>query len=151
MNQPPTPHSSELLSIPGKSSLLSTLTLPPQAPVSVPVVETETSTPQQERKTFKVPPPTDILSRLQAFLPQLQQANEELTTKDTAALDIEQVEEDEPYIEMNLGLGVYEEKQQSTAADSDSGSGSGSDGDGDNDIIMCTAKSVAKPTIEFVE
>ncbi|KAL9559582.1 hypothetical protein PS6_000677 [Mucor atramentarius] len=53
-----------------------------------------------------------VLSRVQAFLPQLKNANEQLEKADPSKLDIENVdEEDGQYIEMNLGLGVYEEKK----------------------------------------
>lgn len=42
-----------------------------------------------------------VLSRVQAFLPQIQQANQQLLTKDTSDLNIENVNEDEgQYIEM---------------------------------------------------
>ncbi|CEP19646.1 hypothetical protein [Parasitella parasitica] len=53
-----------------------------------------------------------ILSRVQAFLPQLKNANEQLENKNLSELNIENVDnEDGQYIEMNLGLGVYEEKK----------------------------------------
>ncbi|KAI9486698.1 MAG: hypothetical protein EXX96DRAFT_534924 [Benjaminiella poitrasii] len=62
----------------------------------------------------------DILSRVQAFLPQLKAANEELEKLDPSKRDIENVdEEDEQYIEMNLGLGVYDLKK-ADQEDSDS-------------------------------
>ncbi|KAI8076455.1 uncharacterized protein B0P05DRAFT_545925 [Gilbertella persicaria] len=57
--------------------------------------------------------PSDILSRVQAFLPQLKQANEQLKAADPSKLDIENVNEEGQYIEMNLGLGVFEEKHDS--------------------------------------
>ncbi|CAO0794613.1 unnamed protein product [Mucor circinelloides] len=64
-----------------------------------------------DKKTFPVGQ-SDILSRVQAFLPQLKNANEQLEKADPSKLDIENVdEEDGQYIEMNLGLGVYEEKK----------------------------------------
>ncbi|KAI8973571.1 hypothetical protein BDF20DRAFT_659550 [Mycotypha africana] len=61
---------------------------------------------------------SDILSKVQAFLPQLKKANEELEQKDLSKLDIESVDEDGQYIEMNLGLGVYDMKN-SEQSDSD--------------------------------
>ncbi|OAD81395.1 hypothetical protein PHYBLDRAFT_103513, partial [Phycomyces blakesleeanus NRRL 1555(-)] len=72
-----------------------------------------------ERKTFKIAPPTDIMSRLQAFLPQIQAANASLQNMKPEDLDIEQVEEDEQYIEMNLGLGVYEHKREVSDSEDD--------------------------------
>ncbi|GAA5801694.1 hypothetical protein EDC94DRAFT_611184 [Helicostylum pulchrum] len=76
----------------------------------------------ESKKTFPVGPPSDILSRVQAFLPQLKSANEQLKAADPKKLDIENVdEESEQYIEMNLGLGVYEQKVpgQSDSEDSE--------------------------------
>ncbi|KAF2723649.1 hypothetical protein K431DRAFT_301550 [Polychaeton citri CBS 116435] len=49
----------------------------------------------------------DLKSRLAAFLPQMQKANAQL---DKNAQNIEDVEDDEPHIEMDLGLGVLEEE-----------------------------------------
>lgn len=53
-----------------------------------------------EKETCKITK-TLVLSRVQAFLPQMQQANQSLERADPAALDIENVDEDEEqYIEM---------------------------------------------------
>jgi hypothetical protein len=52
----------------------------------------------------------DLQARLKSFLPQLQQANNELAAKG-AGLSMEDVEDDEEHIEMNLGLGVLESKK----------------------------------------
>ncbi|KAL9555641.1 hypothetical protein MBANPS3_002263 [Mucor bainieri] len=76
----------------------------------------------ESKRTFPVGQ-SDILSRVQAFLPQLKNANEQLEKADPSKLDIENVDEEEgQYIEMNLGLGVYEEKKpgQSDSEDEDS-------------------------------
>ncbi|KAJ3338989.1 hypothetical protein HDU93_008812 [Gonapodya sp. JEL0774] len=65
-------------------------------------------------KTERIAPPTSLLGRLDAFLPQLALANEkllsELSSDPTAAerFDIEQFKGDGPYVEMNLGLGVFD-------------------------------------------
>ncbi|CEG65356.1 hypothetical protein RMATCC62417_02158 [Rhizopus microsporus] len=62
----------------------------------------------------------DVLSRVQAFLPQIQQANQQLLTKDTSELNIENVNEDEgQYIEMNLGLGVYDLTNKGDGSDNE--------------------------------
>ncbi|KIW60085.1 hypothetical protein PV05_00330 [Exophiala xenobiotica] len=55
----------------------------------------------------------DLRSRLQAFLPQLQRANAELeASEDVPARRIDHVDDDEEhYIEMNLGLGVLSERK----------------------------------------
>lgn len=68
----------------------------------------------KKRPTFILPPSDstdDLLSRLNAFLPQLSAANALLTCEETVkSLNIENVGENEDkYIEMNLGLGVLEE------------------------------------------
>ena len=53
---------------------------------------------------------------MKAFLPQLEQANNLLGDN----VDIEDVDEDGEYIEMNLGLGVLEEKTSTDSEESDS-------------------------------
>ncbi|KAJ3718629.1 hypothetical protein DFJ43DRAFT_754957 [Lentinula guzmanii] len=64
----------------------------------------------EERKTWAVDPPSELLSRVQAFLPQIEASNTILTQRaetDPQSVDMEQLEDDsERYIEMNLGLGV---------------------------------------------
>ncbi|EUC29203.1 hypothetical protein COCCADRAFT_40388 [Bipolaris zeicola 26-R-13] len=64
----------------------------------------------------------DIRGFLKDFLPRLKAANEELEAQKRAGtlrrLDAEDQEEGEPYIEMDLGLGVLEEKDPN-AAESD--------------------------------
>jgi hypothetical protein len=48
-----------------------------------------------------------VLSRVQAFLPQLKSANEQLETVDPSKLDIENVEEEEgQYIEMVIYISI---------------------------------------------
>ncbi|KAJ2558260.1 hypothetical protein EV175_000876 [Coemansia sp. RSA 1933] len=68
------------------------------------------------RKTFRVEPPSALLSRLQAFLPQIAEANKKLEddmTEDPSKLDIENVEDStSQYIEMDLGLGVFDMKSK---------------------------------------
>lgn len=53
---------------------------------------------------------SDLASRLKAFLPQMQQANSELSEKG-AGLSMEDVADGEEHIEMDLGLGVLEQKK----------------------------------------
>ncbi|CAO3637684.1 unnamed protein product [Mucor hiemalis] len=101
-----------------------------------------------DRKTFTVGPSSDILSRVQAFLPQLQKANEQLETANPKTLDIENVEEEDgQYIEMNLGLGVYEEKKpgQSDSEEDDS------DDDDEKLILPNKVDKSNKPSIEMME
>ncbi|EXJ78650.1 hypothetical protein A1O1_09051 [Capronia coronata CBS 617.96] len=65
-------------------------------------------------------PPSDLKSRLQNFLPQLQKANKDLETSSASDMTvlmerrIDYVPDDaEQYIEMNLGLGVLTEQKPS--------------------------------------
>ncbi|KAK0501715.1 hypothetical protein EDD18DRAFT_1034473, partial [Armillaria luteobubalina] len=68
-----------------------------------------------ERRTFAVDPPSELLSRVQAFLPQIEASNAILTQRvelDPKSVDIEHItEEMDQYIEMNLGLGVFEHRK----------------------------------------
>ncbi|KAM5543866.1 hypothetical protein V8D89_002483 [Ganoderma adspersum] len=65
-----------------------------------------------DRSTFSVAPPLELLSRVQAFLPELAASNADLlrrANEDPNSVDIENVDDDQAqYIEMNLGLGVFE-------------------------------------------
>jgi Domain of unknown function (DUF4598) len=86
--------------------------------------------------------PTALKSRLASFIPQLQQANAELETDpEISDKRIDNVADDEQYIEMTLGLGVLKSKQtaddtkgvkMTVSEDSDSsdeGSSSASEGE----------------------
>ncbi|CAA9959744.1 hypothetical protein PTMSG1_03152 [Pyrenophora teres f. maculata] len=81
----------------------------------------------------------DIRDFLKDFLPQLKAANEELEAQKKAgtlkSLDAGPEEEGEPYIEMNLGLGVLEEKDPNANSDSDSGSDTEDGDDMDKDVM----------------
>ncbi|KAI8819395.1 uncharacterized protein EV422DRAFT_534571 [Fimicolochytrium jonesii] len=68
-------------------------------------------------KTFRPEPPSELMSRVAAFLPQLSAANTSLLAQLSQNpearenVDIEGVDEDdEQYIEMNLGVGVFDTK-----------------------------------------
>ncbi|KAJ3993084.1 hypothetical protein F5050DRAFT_1904977 [Lentinula boryana] len=75
----------------------------------------------EERKTWAVDPPSELLSRVQAFLPQIEASNTILTQRaetDPQSVDMEQLEDDsELYIEMNLGLGVFDMEPQGQSAE----------------------------------
>ncbi|CAO3677534.1 unnamed protein product [Rhizopus stolonifer] len=104
-----------------------------------------------ENKTFKFSTSSDILSRVQAFLPQIQQANEKLQNEDTSKLNIEDVDENaEQYIEMNLGLGVYDTKKDEKDEDEDEDD---SDSEKEETIKLSSdlPNSNQKPIIEFME
>ncbi|KAF7783858.1 hypothetical protein Agabi119p4_23 [Agaricus bisporus var. burnettii] len=98
---------------------------------------------------FDVNPPAELLSRVQAFLPQIQASNEALTQrmqKDPDSVNIEHVSEHmDQYIQMNLGLGVFEDRSkkshdaqdteaQDTEMSSASSSLSSEDADNDSDL-----------------
>ncbi|TBU28195.1 hypothetical protein BD311DRAFT_758991 [Dichomitus squalens] len=72
-----------------------------------------------DRSTFPDAPPLELLSRVQAFLPELAASNAELLRRakeDPDSVDIEKFSEDQAqYIEMNLGLGVFESRGQAPA------------------------------------
>ncbi|KAF8808670.1 hypothetical protein BYT27DRAFT_7137134 [Phlegmacium glaucopus] len=72
-----------------------------------------------DRTTFDVKPPTDLLSRVQAFLPQLEASNAVLAQRareDPNSIDIEHIPEGmDQYIEMNLGLGIFEDRSHKSA------------------------------------
>ncbi|KAH0589961.1 hypothetical protein J132_06373 [Termitomyces sp. J132] len=59
-------------------------------------------------KPHFIPPPNDLLSRVQAFLPALEASNALLSSQDPTRIDIEHIDAAGPYIEMNLGLGLFD-------------------------------------------
>ncbi|KAG0070206.1 hypothetical protein BGZ89_001185 [Linnemannia elongata] len=100
--------SNPLLDLSSKDELISSLLTGNKS--SVPK-----GTPAGERKTFKVDK-SDLLSRLEDFLPKIKEANAQLDQQlkaDPKAVDIENVDEEsgEQYIEMDLGLGVFDLKK----------------------------------------
>ncbi|TFY78901.1 hypothetical protein EWM64_g5115 [Hericium alpestre] len=113
------------------------------------------------RETFPVPP-SHLLERVQAFLPEMEASNAQLLRQDPEAVDIENLGEDEEqYIEMNLGLGVFEQrKERNTTGSEDEGSESESDSsddtsttsdsasgssDSEDDLILAITKTI-RPT-----
>ncbi|KAI0066735.1 hypothetical protein BV25DRAFT_1912773 [Artomyces pyxidatus] len=98
--------------------ILESLNAPGDAPPQPPSLKFDFG----NRETFVVPPPTE--PRLQAFLPELEASNAQLLQRDPSSIDIEHIEDDdEQYIQMDLGLGVFEERRSAE---------SGSDGDSDS-------------------
>ncbi|KAF8875160.1 hypothetical protein BD779DRAFT_1564154 [Infundibulicybe gibba] len=98
-----------------------------------------------DRTTYAVPPSTELLSRVQAFLPQMEASNNLLAQRvqvDPKEVDIENVNEGVGhYIEMNLGLGVFEDRAHSAAPNSQdtemstsSSDTSESDSESDSDV-----------------
>jgi len=107
--------------------------------------------PTQRSKPHPVPP-SELLSRVQAFLPEFEASNEILAQRvqnDPSSVDIERVEDDaEEYIEMNLGLGVFEQRgarpeggsedESMSSSSSSSSSGSGDESsDSESDDSGC--------------
>ncbi|KAI9202973.1 uncharacterized protein BJ171DRAFT_157461 [Polychytrium aggregatum] len=67
--------------------------------------------PQEPPKTFRSTGPSDLLSRVGQFLPQIQAANVELSARiqQGESVDIEQIAaKGARYIQMDLGLGVFD-------------------------------------------
>ena len=60
-----------------------------------------------------------LADRLKAFLPQMAEANSKLAESGENEYSMEVVGEDEPHIEMDLGLGVLEETKGDGASESD--------------------------------
>ncbi|KAI1319931.1 hypothetical protein EDD11_002606 [Mortierella claussenii] len=103
-----------LLDLSSKDELISNL-LSGSKPAATPK-----DTPAGERKTFKVK--SDLVARLEDFLPKIKEANAQLDQQlkmDPKAVDIENVDEQsgEQYIEMDLGLGVFDLKKDVTEED----------------------------------
>ncbi|KIY49948.1 hypothetical protein FISHEDRAFT_72177 [Fistulina hepatica ATCC 64428] len=70
-----------------------------------------------------LPPSSEVLARAQAFLPQMKAQNDLLVQKNPDDLNIEHIEDvAAPYIEMDLGLGVYTMRRQGDQDDSEEGS-----------------------------
>jgi len=73
------------------------------------------------RETHSVQPPSELLERLQQFLPQMEAANAQLAQRardDPESVDIEHLDHSAhgPYIEMNLGLGVFDMRQRGSGS-----------------------------------
>ncbi|KAJ6595818.1 hypothetical protein DFH09DRAFT_147836 [Mycena vulgaris] len=80
----------------------------------------------------------DLLARVQAFLPEMQASNAALAEKaamDPRSVDIENVEGDEKIIQMNLGLGVFEDRtgKERSASDEES-SDADAEGEDEDDL-----------------
>jgi hypothetical protein len=82
------------------------------------------------RRTFAIEPLAELLARVREFLPQIERSNVELSQRDPRNIDIEHIEEtDEHVVEMNLGLGVFEQRAaRRSGSISSSSSSSGSPG-----------------------
>ncbi|KAH7887472.1 hypothetical protein F5I97DRAFT_1925921 [Phlebopus sp. FC_14] len=80
------------------------------------------------RTSYAAEPPSELLARVQAFLPSIKASNEDLAQQDPENLNIENIEEDEErYIEMNLGLGVFESRRRRSSSSASSSSDEESD------------------------
>ncbi|CAO3679967.1 unnamed protein product [Umbelopsis vinacea] len=116
--------SAELLEFPSRSETLAKLLSDTSKSLQDPSTETIPTIPPPElRKTYKVPLKSDLMSRLQTFLPEIETANRQLSEQvsiDPKQVNIENVDEDGQYIEMNLGLGVFEEKKPLDSSDDES-------------------------------
>ncbi|KAJ2892931.1 hypothetical protein GGI21_005505 [Coemansia aciculifera] len=143
----------------GKSKCL--LDIPePSSTMTAPIIEEDksrTTTP----KTFRIEPPSELLSRLHSFLPQIAEANKRLEVDiadDPHKLDIENVgEDDEQYIEMDLGLGVFDmipKKDSGDAEHINTRAEEEEDDDGASRIVIdpssIAARSRPKPQIEII-
>ncbi|KAG0125861.1 hypothetical protein HOY82DRAFT_581238 [Tuber indicum] len=124
--------------------------------------------PPKKPRMAAVDTPSDLMSRLDAFLPAMEAANKDLQAevedgtigkRNIEVLDVEE----ERYIEMNLGLGVLEGKRDGSVSEpsgSGSGESEGEEGDEeDHDVLLRLLNSSkrhgkgprGKPSIEVVE
>ncbi|GAB7328475.1 hypothetical protein MBLNU13_g00445t1 [Cladosporium sp. NU13] len=71
--------------------------------------------------------------RLKAFLPQLAEANSKLQKGGEGEYSMEFVGEDEPHIEMDLGLGVLEETKGGSESENESDEGDEESGEGEGE------------------
>ncbi|TPX60807.1 hypothetical protein PhCBS80983_g01541 [Powellomyces hirtus] len=110
-----------------------------------------TPQPTTRPKTFRPEPPSALLSRVAAFLPQLSAANATLQSEierdaeQREQVDIENVGDDEQYIEMSLGVGVFDTQPVDGERTDERKS--------EKDIIMTTQSPVdedSKPLIQVV-
>ncbi|CAE6457178.1 unnamed protein product [Rhizoctonia solani] len=131
------------------------------------VEELLASTPSRPEQTITLPPRSldelrnaplpvnhNLLNRLEAFLPAMHESTQQLQQQaqsDPSSLDIEHLDPSaQEYIEMNLGLGVYESRpnpytsysdSDSDSDSSDSSSGSNSD-DQSPDVLSILMRAV---------
>jgi hypothetical protein len=89
------------------------------------------------RATFPIKPNSELLTRVQAFLPQMEASNTLLSQRmqeDPTSVDIEHIpEEMSQYVEMNLGLGVFEDRSRpNQGQDSEMPTSSSSDNSSDS-------------------
>ena len=84
--------------------------------------------PSQSGRTATIPP-SNLSNRLANFLPSIKAANVDLEREGENGLKSRSLEvgedEDEQYVDMNLGLGVLEEVRDSSSEDSDDESSGG--------------------------
>jgi len=92
----------------------------------------------------------ELLARVQNFLPQIEASNAALLQEDLSSLDIENVEEtDGQYIEMNLGLGVFEDRGKKVIH-SDSGSESENEGLSSSSVSSSASSDSDEDTSEMM-
>ncbi|KAK7102318.1 hypothetical protein V1264_020554 [Littorina saxatilis] len=90
------------------------------------------------RKTFR-PPPSSVLGKVQAFLPQLASANEVLLSMPPSEVDIENVdpEHDGPLIEMNFALMPQLSSDDDESSEEDDSEDEDTDGDDKTEENLC--------------
>ncbi|KAJ6532016.1 hypothetical protein B0H19DRAFT_1081924 [Mycena capillaripes] len=91
----------------------------------------------------------DDLERVRAFLPQIQAANAESLEKasiDPGSVDMKNVEADEKFIQMSLGLGVFEDRTRKEGSDSLSGESSYEDDSEEDSDETSTSSGISEST-----
>ncbi|GLB45178.1 putative protein with domain of unknown function (DUF4598) [Lyophyllum shimeji] len=93
------------------------------APSSSPAALSPPFNPPTQRPEPHPVPESELLARIRAFLPALEASNVELAQRaqnDPSSVDIEHVDDGaEQYIEMNLGLGLFEQRGSRPEGDSE--------------------------------
>jgi len=106
---------------------------------------------------FRMEAPSALLARLEAFLPQIRKANDEL---DAASANIENGSDGQGrYIEMSLGLGVFEQRPSGPSrpsAEDDDGDAKNKDGvdgegSGGSSSSSSASESLGSPRIPVLE
>ena len=98
---------------------------------------------EERQETFKIDS-SDILSRLQTFLPQLDKANSLLSDMDEKDINIEEVEDGDQHIEMNVGLFPVEDDENDNILDEND---LPSDSDDEDIVIIKTPPTPRKELI----
>ncbi|KAJ1984993.1 hypothetical protein H4R34_000337 [Dimargaris verticillata] len=119
--------------------------VPEDLPPAQPLTQGPPRSLEELRQSFQRDQSSGLLGRLKHFIPELKAANFELerrTSDNPLALNMEHIDsEDEHYVEMNLGLGVFDKRDAE----------GGDDGEVDISTDKVLNPSGTKPSIRVVD